>query len=264
VLVWFLKDHARLTSPLPVAAALVAMAVWLLARPSSRAPKRALLVLALGYWLVSTPLGSGMLAAGLTRGVTSLPTKASAMGADTVVVLGGGASTYREAGAVVGVLLPGSVLRALEGARVARLIDARLVIASGGEPREYQLEPESRMIRDALVQTGVPADRILEEAESKTTRDEAVVLRGILAARGVTRFVLVTSPLHMRRSLATFRAEGLDPVPSASPMSSDNAIPPPLLLPNEYSLSTSSLALYEYAATVYYWLNGWTHAPSVR
>ena len=109
-----------------------------------------------------------------------------------------------------------------------------------------------------MVEAGVPADRILEESASKTTRDQAVILGPLLSAHHVTRFVLVTSPTHMRRALAAFRAEGLDPVPSISPLASDNVDPPWWFLPNNFSLYTSDQAVYDYAANLYYWLRGWT------
>ena len=64
-----------------------------------------------------------------------------------------------------------------------------------------------------------------------TTRDEARLLAPILVARGAQRFILVTSPTHMRRAVAAFRREGLDPVPSVAPMRSDTADTPPLLCP---------------------------------
>lgn len=235
-----------------------AATLWLLARPAARGPRRLLLAFVILFWLVSSPIGAHVLVAGLTRGLQPLPDRAAAGGADAVVVLGGGADTYRVAGAVAGLLTQTSIMRALEGARVAKLIDARLVITSGGAPRPRQLRPESRMLRDLMVEAGVPAERIVEESTSSTTRDEALLMGPLLAGHAVSRFVLVTSPTHMRRALAAFRAVGLDPVPSISPLSSDNADPQPPFLPNNFSLYTSDQAVYDYAANVYYWLRGWT------
>ena len=80
----------------------------------------------------------------------------------------------------------------------------------------------------------------------------------ILRAHGVGRFVLVTSPTHMRRSLAAFRNEGLDPVASVAPVRSPHIGPPPFLWPNGDSLSAADDTIYDYAATVYYWWRGWT------
>jgi hypothetical protein len=101
-------------------------------------------------------------------------------------------------------------LRVLEAARLFELLDGPFVIASGGvTERDAAAAPEAVALQRALVAVGVRADRILLEAESKNTRDEAVIVKRMLAERGVTDFVLVTSPLHMRRSMLVFEQEGI-------------------------------------------------------
>jgi uncharacterized SAM-binding protein YcdF (DUF218 family) len=264
VIIHFLKEHAHLDSPIVVVGVLVIVLGVLWRRAGVSGPRRLLMGFVAAYWFLATPIGAGLLVFSIAHGLTPLPSREAARGADTVVVLGGGAETYREAGAIAGVLTPGSVLRALEGARVYKLIDARLVIASGGLPRADQLRPESLMLRDTLVEAGVPAERIVEESSSKTTLDQVRILGPLFVAHRVSRFVLVTSPTHMRRALATFRAAGFDAVPSVSPLTSDNVIPPPWLLPNDFSLNTSDQAVYDYAAGFYYWLNGWTKPAAWR
>ena len=108
-----------------------------------------------GFWRRLSPdtgssppaTGAALLVAGLGHGFSALHSREEARGAEAVVVLGGGAGTMSGGGQVVGVLTPQSILRALEGARVAKLIGAKLVIASGGLPRpDLQLKPESEMI----------------------------------------------------------------------------------------------------------------------
>jgi uncharacterized SAM-binding protein YcdF (DUF218 family) len=238
------------------------LVVWWYRQPSSKAGRRLLLGFVLVYWFLSTRAGAGLLVAGLSHGFESIKSREAAAGADAVVVLGGGANTFSAGGVVVGELAPLSVLRALEAARVYRLIGARLVVASGGIPiPESQLKPESEMLRDLLVTAGVPADRILQESESRTTRDEAQLLKLILSSRGVERFVLVTSPTHMRRATAIFQAEGLHPIPSISQLYSDDIVHPSLFLPTSGSRYLSDVAIYDYAASIYYWLRGWTTGP---
>lgn len=244
--------------------ALGVVAAWLNWRPASRAPRRLLLALFLGYWLVSTPVGAGALIAGLSYGLTPVSSRDLVQGADAIVLLGGGATTLTAGGVTLGQLTQTSALRALETARVYRLIGAPLVVASGGIPYpEIQLKSESEMLRDALIQAGVAPADIVQESASRTTRDQARLIRSLLQARAVRRFVLVTSPPHMRRALAAFQAEGLDPVPSVSRMRSEHLRPPPFFLPNDESLYFSDMAIYSYAAWLYYWWNGWTAARSV-
>ena len=236
---------------------------WLLWRPSSKWPRRYLLSIAVCYWLASLPLVAGLLTAGLSTGMARVETPDAAHGADSVVILGGGAQSVRVGGQVAGQLMGSSLLRAVEGARVFKLIGARLIVASGGIPESsHMLQSESEPLRNALIAVGVPATAIVEESGSKTTRDQARLVAPLLRAHDATRFVLVTSPMHMRRALAVFRAEGLDPVPSVAPTRSEHLEPPRLLLPDAYSLSLSDQAAYEYAATIYYWWSGWLRGAS--
>jgi len=254
----FLKQHLHPSSPFTILLVMGVGVAGLYLRPSSRWPRRYLLAAVAGYWFIATSTGAALLVAGLGRGYGALHSRQEARGAEAVVVLGGGAGTISGGGHVVGVLAPQSILRALEGARVAKLIGAKLVVASGGVPRpDLQLKPESEMIAAILVAAGVPAERVVQESSSKTTLDQARIVPGLLRERGFGQFVLVTSPVHMGRSLALFRAQGIDPVPSASLMRSDHLPPPSRFVPEVESLIASDEALYDYVAWIYYWAKGW-------
>ena len=59
------------------------------------------------------------------------------------------------------------------------------VIASGGvQPPSNDGYPEGAVIRDALVRNHVPADRIVVEGQSTTTREQAVATARILRQLG--------------------------------------------------------------------------------
>src|ERR1044072_7498613 len=140
----YLKAHLHPSSPFTILIVLGVGVACLFLRPSSRWPRKFLLGVLVTYWFISTRTGATLLVAGLGYEFGALHSREEARGAQAVVVLGGGASTYSADGQVVGALTMPSVLRALEGARVAKLIDARGVVASGGEPRpDLQLKPES-------------------------------------------------------------------------------------------------------------------------
>jgi uncharacterized SAM-binding protein YcdF (DUF218 family) len=255
----FLKDQLRPSSPLALVLLLAIGVVWLWRRPASRWPLRYFSAVALGYWFVMTPLGATLLVGGLSHGMTSVATREEARGADAVVVLGGGVLTASVGGEVAGTLAGTSLIRALEGARVFKMIGARLLIVSGGIPRpDRQFRPESEMLRDVMLKVGIAPAAVLEESQSKTTRDQAKMIGPMLRANNIESFVLVTAPAHMRRSLAVFRADGFDPVPSVSPVRSDGVPRPPWLMPNYDSFALSDDAMYNYAATAYYWMRGWT------
>lgn len=237
---------------------LAAGVVRLWRRPDARGPRRYFLAVVVGYGLLASEAGARLVIAGLNRGLTRVMSPADAPGADAVVILGGGAATARVGGEVGGTLTATSLLRALEGARAFKAIGARLLIASGGIPRpDLQLRPESEMMREVLVGTGIPPGAIIEEIESRTTHEQALVIGPLLRAHHVERFVLVTSTTHMRRSLAAFRAAGLNPTGSAAPLRSETAPRIFPFLPNSDSLLLSDEGLYEYAAWIYYWSHGW-------
>jgi len=149
-------------------------------------------------------------------------------------------------------------LRVLEAARLFDLLHQPFIIASGGiTERGGAGAPESAALRRALIDLGVPADRILLESESKNTRDEAIVVKRMLAERGVVNFVLVTSPLHMRRSMYTFAQQGMHPIPSPSALVPDQAFSRSLLLPSDAWLQVGDSVIYEWLARAYYWWKGW-------
>jgi uncharacterized SAM-binding protein YcdF (DUF218 family) len=260
VIIDYAKEHLYLGSPLSLLLVLGA-GMLLCVRPSSRPIRACFLVVLVGFWLMTTSLGATLLSATLVRGLSPLQSRAQAGGADVVVVLGGGASTFNAGGRIVGVLTPTSAMRVLEAARVSELIGARLVVASAGIPRpDLQMLPESVMLRDALVAAGVPPEKIVQESESKTTREQAELVPAILRAHAARQFVLVTSPTHMRRALTLFRAAGFDPVPSISLVRSEQLSEPSLVIPSDDALRQSGQAFYEFAAWAYYWWNGWLKA----
>ena len=79
----------------------------------------------------------------------------------------------------------------------------------------------------------------------------------LLASRNIHRFMLITSPSHMPRSVRVFRAQGADIVPSAAPPVSSNVRPRRFFAPNGSSFGLSNEAIYEYVGLVYYWVRGW-------
>ena len=254
----FLKGSVRFDSPLLIVTVLFVVAVWWWRRPSSSAPRRLLTAFLAVLYLVATPIGANILVAGLAHGAGQLATRDAARGADVVVVLGGGVQTIRAGGVVLSQLGAIASLRVLEAARVYKLLGARFVIVSGGIADEkLELRPEGEQMATALAAAGVPADRILLDLRAKTTHDHPRTIRPILDANQIRRFVIVTSPMHMRRALAVFRAAGFDPVPSVSLLRSEQLRPPPLFLPNDDSIVLSDQSLYDYAATALYWWRGW-------
>jgi uncharacterized SAM-binding protein YcdF (DUF218 family) len=148
--------------------------------------------------------------------------------------------------------------RVLEAARVYHLIDPDWVISSGGLPLESDLDvPAALTMKDTLVELGVPASRILVEDDSWNTYAEALILAPMLASLKVEHPVVVTSDLHMRRSIGAFRALGIDAIPAIARhpyADADNAW---RLLPSAAGLFEAALVTHEVLGIAYYVWRGW-------
>jgi uncharacterized SAM-binding protein YcdF (DUF218 family) len=118
-----------------------------------------------------------------------------------------------------------------------------------------------------LTSIGIPASAIVQDPTSLNTYQNAVNVRAILKQRGIRKVLLVTSAMHMPRSLRIFQRQGIEAIPAPTdflvtqqeldePTSSLQAI---LLnvLPDTERLENTTRALKEYMGMVIYRLRGW-------
>jgi uncharacterized SAM-binding protein YcdF (DUF218 family) len=175
-----------------------------------------------------------------------------------IVVLGGGAERVRGWNGAMTRLERTETARVLEAARVYHIVSPDWVISSGGaDPAYPDSVPSSIAMRDALIELGVPLDRIRLESASRDTHDEALQIAPMLATLHVDRVVLVTSTVHMRRSLGAFRAAGIDSLPANAPDPGRFAEWHERWLPNERGLRLSSELGHELVGVPYYRARGW-------
>jgi uncharacterized SAM-binding protein YcdF (DUF218 family) len=254
----FLKQTLRPSQVSCVLALLTPGVLLLFVPPLARWGRRWLAIVALFYWMLSTPAGTGLLVRTLRGPYQPITSADQARGARVVVMLGSGSMNLRASGRQLSAVTGDAGLRVLEAARLFDLLGGPLVIASGGvTEHDPAAAPESIALQSALMSVGVPRERILLESESKNTHDEAVIIKRMLAERGVTTFVLVTSPMHMTRSLRTFEHEGMHPIPSPAQLIADQSTPDPLFMPNDMWLNIGGDVIYEWLARGYYWWRGW-------
>jgi uncharacterized SAM-binding protein YcdF (DUF218 family) len=219
---------------------------------------------ALVFWFLSTPFGSMLLVMPLTRGFHAIQHPAEAESAGAIVVLGGGIRDLKVGAEALAYPYESTTLRLLEGARVFHLLGDRLVIVpSGGRSQAGRRVSEGAIMADALATLGIPRERILVEDRSLTTQEQAVFVTRLLKSQGINRFVVVTSPAHMSRTVAVFRAQGADVVPSISAYASDYRPARRFFEPNDVSLEISDAAIYAYAGLIYYWARGWLRPAPV-
>jgi uncharacterized SAM-binding protein YcdF (DUF218 family) len=239
---------------------LLIAAIWLTAARDSRAGRRFLLMTALLFTAASLYGPQYLIARAMAWPLKPFDAADMVTGHRmAIVVLGSGSIDAEDwDGRTFSFVDRSAAARVLEAVRVFRMTNAAIVLSSGGNPRpQLDDKPSGETMRDALVELGVPADRILTETASKTTRDEALIVAEILRAQNVDRVILVTSQTHMKRALGAFRAAGIDPTPAIA-QEFERYVPLAMtLVPSEDGLGVASTNVHEGLGIAYYWLRGW-------
>jgi uncharacterized SAM-binding protein YcdF (DUF218 family) len=101
------------------------------------------------------------------------------------------------------------------GARLWRQGWAPELVVSGGLTGDA-LRSEAEAGREVLIELGVPAAAIGIEKGSRHTLENLLYVRETSRRRGLSRFILVSDPLHLARASALARGLGLDFVCSAA------------------------------------------------
>jgi len=169
-----------------------------------------------------------------------------------VVVLAGGHMAQPSI-PVTGWLTCHSLLRVMEGVRIFREHPgSRLVFSGCGA---FDPVPEAFVMADMAGFLGVGHRDIVIESSSFDTEDQARLIRPIV---GDHPFILVTSAVHMRRSLALFRKQGMHPIPAPAGGTKDREALVMLdwVFPSVDALEASTAAIHEYLGFVWSRLRG--------
>jgi uncharacterized SAM-binding protein YcdF (DUF218 family) len=186
--------------------------------------------------------------------------------ADAIVILGG--ATKSAFPPRPGVDLSEAGDRVLYGAQLYREGKAPIVISSGGRIGWRGGGPsESADMAQILKTVGVPSSAILQDPTSLNTHENAVNVKKIIQQRGIRRILLVTSAMHMPRSLRIFQRQGIDAIPaptdflvSQQEIEEPNSSPQAIMLslmPDTERLDRTTRAIKEYIGMVVYRLRGW-------
>lgn len=186
--------------------------------------------------------------------------------ADAIVVLGGATRPQLAPRPWVDLAEEGD--RVLHGAKLYREGKAPKVILSGGR-NEWMGEatPESIDMATLMKTMGVPESAILQDSTSLNTRENALNTKQIMEAQGIRRILLVTSAVHMPRSLLIFKKLGIDAIPAPTdfitvypdaklgqPTAEGNILNS---LPDPEHLKNFTRVLKEYVGIFVYRLRGW-------
>jgi uncharacterized SAM-binding protein YcdF (DUF218 family) len=188
--------------------------------------------------------------------------------AEVIVVLGGGTESAQFPRPAVEVNAAGD--RVLYAARLYKEGKAQKILLSGGNITWLggrSMTPADEMA-DILALIGIPEEDIWLQPDSQNTYEDALYSSQILKEKGASRVLLVTSAMHMPRSMALFEHQGVDAIAAPADFTVTEAgwenlvaldVQATLvnLLPNTSSLSLTTNVLKEYIGLLIYGLRGW-------
>jgi len=203
---------------------------------------------------------------GLTKSLERQHVPSSLPISDAIVVLGGGIKPPTPPRPGPDVAEAGD--RILYGAQLYTEGKAPWLILSGGRINWRQGgDSESGDMAMIAERLSVPKSAILEDPTSLNTYENAVNVKQILETRKLKRVLLVTSAMHMPRSLLIFQKQGIDAIPAPTDFLVVDDPPPPggtpvqaivlNLLPDAAKMQQFNVALKEYIGLVVYRLKGW-------
>jgi uncharacterized SAM-binding protein YcdF (DUF218 family) len=134
----------------------------------------------------------------------------SSQPADAAIILGAAAYGSRPS--------PVFEERIRHGIGLYRSQKVRKLLFTGGKGKGAPIA-ESKVARDYAVARGVPAEAILTEAVSRTTKQNLVQARLLMQRHGLRSALIVTDPLHIKRSLRIAASAGIEASPSPTPTS---------------------------------------------
>jgi uncharacterized SAM-binding protein YcdF (DUF218 family) len=196
-------------SPLGFGLAL-ALVLWLGRARLPRIAIRVGIAIEIACLVLSTSLGSNALVS-LQESRAPRADACAAPTPTTIVLLSGGMRRDAADAHDFDVLNSASLQRTLAAAALARNTpDATLVITGAARIGGSNDVAQSSVMADVAQSFGVPAGAIRAETAATTTWENAATVRALQPPLP-TRIWLVTSALHMPRSLLAFRAAGFEP-----------------------------------------------------
>ncbi len=209
-------------------------------------------------WLLIFALHSGLVNYALRYPLESsyppLRDPKSAGTYDAIVVLT--SSSFPAAGLIPFPSVDELMFRRLEEAWRLYRIQPKPIVVSGGHVDPFTpAENENRIAREYLIRWGVPRHHVLGEDRSRDTFESAVEVQKLLTQKGWKRYLLVTSAVHMPRSMLVFASRAPEPVPAPGDFSLGTVELTPLaLFPSESAARRFFITLHEYLGLAnYHW-----------
>ena len=233
---------------------LLAVVVSVFIRAYRTARMLAALALVL-FWACATPAVAHWLMGTLER--QNLPDAAAPPRAEVAIVLGGIVSGTRPPRQDPEISDASD--RILYAARLYRDGRVKRVVVVGGNYPWEPPPPEAELIRQLLIEVGVPMTAIQIGGTSRNTLENATEAKSILAGPPFDTALLVTSAWHMPRALAVFRKAGIPVDPAPCDFRAADKLSGTVLdwLPRARAFATTNDALREWLGYYVYRWKGW-------
>ena len=187
---------------------------------------------------------------------------------EVIVLLGGGTESGDYPRPMTEVNSAGD--RVLYAAKLHQEGAAPIILASGGnlDFSTARGDTPAEEMHELLLLMGIEDQAIWQQNRSQNTYEDALYSAELLAENNITEVILVTSAMHMPRSVALFTAQGVSviPAPVDFTITEQNwqaAFQPGFdellinLLPNTSALGLTTQVLKEYIGMLVYGLRGW-------
>ena len=253
-----LKLVASLLYPVGLVCILLAIGLLFLFKEKQKTGKYVCLTGAIGLFLFSQPL----VAHYLVRSLESRYLPQAVYPQSSAIVLLGGAVTPPVAPRIYPETSDAAD-RVLHAVRLYKKKFAPYIITSGRPIIHFdkQRMNEARTTHQLLTELfAVNSDDIILEEHSRTTHDHAITMDRMFAARGMKKeIILVTSALHMTRSVGVFKKQGfaVHPAPTDYIMEKRALSGYLDFFPSAEALALSTRAIHEFYGIIGYKLFGW-------
>ncbi|WP_045728879.1 YdcF family protein [Xanthomonas sp. GPE 39] len=162
------------------------------------------------FWITRLGVLLGLWLLGVAIYIVWVGDRDQAAPADAIIVLGAAAYDAKPSP-----VFEERIRHALE---LYRLGYAPTLIFTGGFGNGARFA-EAQVARRYALRQGIPADAVLIETVSRTTRQNLIQARQIMRVHGLHRVIVVSDPLHMARALRLCRELQIEALASSTPSS---------------------------------------------
>jgi uncharacterized SAM-binding protein YcdF (DUF218 family) len=134
---------------------------------------------------------------------------------------------------------------------------AKLVFTGGSASRTGKFT-EADIVRAYLAQLGIPSDRIIYEAKSRNTYENAVFSKRLLQPSPTDLWVLVTQAISVPRAVGTFQKSGWNVIPFPAGYLTSGPNPGIVSANISGGFELGSVAAHEWIGLIAYWLMGYS------